>query len=101
MSLPAAYTKGADAMGRSKSYYQRKRISFHIDAFNKIVEQIEALAKSGAEINPENFYPSVKQHRGKSRDLPMVNNDLRQALIEYLRYRLSKGEKLKPSSLFS
>lgn len=98
MSLPAAYTKGADAMGRSKSHYQRKRISFDIDTFNKVVKQIEALAKSGAEINPENFYPSVKQHRGKSRDLPMVDNDLRQALMEYLRYRLSKGEKLKPSS---
>lgn len=48
MSLPAVYTKGADAMGRSKSHYQRKRISFDIDAFNKIVKQIEALAKSGA-----------------------------------------------------
>jgi site-specific recombinase XerD len=98
MSLPAAYTKGADAMGRSKSHYQRKRISFDIDAFNKVVKQIEALAKSRAEINPENFYPSVKQHRGKSRDLPMIDNDLRQALIEYLHYRLSKGEKLRPSS---
>lgn len=98
MSLPAAYTKGADAMGRSKSHYERKRISFDIDGFNKVVKQIEALAKSGADVNPENFYPSVKQHRGKSRDLPMVDNDLRQALIAYLHYRLSKGEKLKPSS---
>lgn len=98
MSLPAAYTKGADAMGRSKSHYQRKRISFDVDAFNKVVKQIETLAKSGAKVNPENFYPSVKQHRGKSRDLPMVDSDLRQSLIEYLRFRLSKGEKLKPSS---
>ena len=28
MILPAAYTKGADAMRRSKSHYQRKSISF-------------------------------------------------------------------------
>ena len=37
MSLPAAYTKGADAMKRSKTQYQRKSISFDIDSFNKVV----------------------------------------------------------------
>lgn len=98
MSLPAAYTKGADAMKRSKTHYQRKTISFDINAFNKVVKQIEALAKSGADINPENFYPPVKQHKGKSRDLPMVNQNLRSALINYIQLRIDKGEKLKPSS---
>ncbi len=91
----AAYTKGADAMGCSKSHYERKRISFGIDALSKVVKQIEALAKSGAEIDPKNLYPSVKQHRGKSRDLPMVDNELRQALIKYLYYRLSNGGETK------
>ncbi|WP_299975599.1 site-specific integrase [uncultured Pseudoteredinibacter sp.] len=98
MSLPAAYTKGADAMKRSKSHYQRKTISFDIESFDKVVQQIEALAKSGADINPENFYPPVKQHKGKSRDLPMVDQDLRNALAQHLSLRLSKGEILKPSS---
>ncbi|GAA5446218.1 tyrosine recombinase XerC [Microbulbifer sp. NBRC 101763] len=98
MSLPAAYTKGADAMGRSKSHYQRKTISFDIESFDKVVRQIEALAKSGADVNPENFYPPVKHHKGKSRDLPMVDLDLRNALIRYLNLRLGKGERLKPSS---
>lgn len=98
MSLPAAYTKGADAMKRSKTHYQRKTISFDADSFNKVVKQIEALAKSGADINPENFYPPVKQHKGKSRDLPMVNPDLRDALIGYIQFRIDKGENLKPSS---
>ena len=41
MSLPAAYTKGAYAMKRSKSRYQRKIISFDIEIFNKVVRQIE------------------------------------------------------------
>ncbi|NHN39902.1 site-specific integrase [Pseudomaricurvus alcaniphilus] len=98
MSLPAAYTKGADAMGRSKSQYRRKSISFDIDSFNKIVRQIETLAKSGADVNPEDFYPPVKKHKGKSRDLPMVDQDLRNALIRHIALRLSNGEKLKPSS---
>ncbi|MFA0812774.1 tyrosine-type recombinase/integrase [Microbulbifer epialgicus] len=98
MSLPAAYTKGADAMKRSKSHYQRKTISFDIENFDKVVRQIEVLAKSGADVNPENFYPPVKHHKGKSRDLPMVDQDLRNALIRYLNLRLGKGERLKPSS---
>ena len=98
MSLPAAYTKGSDAMKRSKSRYSRKTISFDIVSFEKVVRQIEALAKTGAEVNPESFYPPVKRHKGKSRDLPMVDQDLRNALLRYLQLRLDKGKKLKPSS---
>lgn len=98
MSLPAAYTKGADAMKRSKSHYQRKTISFDVESFDKVVNQIEALAKSGAEVNPENFYPPIKQHKGRSRDLPMVDLDLRDALIQHLNLRIGRGERLKPSS---
>ncbi len=98
MSLPAAYTKGADAMRRSKSHYQRKSISFDVNSFHQVVKQIELLAKSGADVNPEDFYPPVKKHKGKSRDLPMVDADLRKAIQEYLHLRIGKAEKLKPSS---
>ncbi|GAB1259155.1 hypothetical protein NBRC116494_36570 [Aurantivibrio plasticivorans] len=98
MSLPAAYTKGADALGRSKSQYQRKMINFDIESFDKVVRQIEKLARSGLDVDPEQFYPSLKKHRGKSRDLPIVDVELRKALTDYLQHRLNKGETLKPSS---
>lgn len=97
MALPAAYTKGADAMGRSKSQYQRKSISFDVGSFNKVIRQIETLVKAGAEVNPEEFYPPVKKHRGKSRDLPMVDAALREALDDYLSLRLDKHGPLKPT----
>ncbi len=100
LSLPAAYTKGADALGRSKSTYQRKSISFDVHTFEKVVRQIEALAKAGSPVNPEQFYPPVKKHKGKSRDLPIVDNDLRTALQQYLDYRLDKAGSLKPSDPF-
>jgi integrase len=96
MSLPAAYTKGADAMKRSKSHYQRKTISFSVDGFNKMIRQVEALVKAGVEVNPEEFYPPVKKHKGKSRDLPMVDSELRAALEDYLQLRLHKGP-MKPT----
>ena len=97
MSLPAAYTKGADALNRSRSSYKRKRVSFDVGTFNQVVKQIEELAKAGREVNPENFYPPARKHRGKSRDLPMVDESLRTALFDYLRVRLAKAGKLKPS----
>lgn len=98
MSLPAAYTKGADAMGRSKSQYHRRTVSFDVASFDHVIRQVEALAKAGAEVNPEEFYPPVRKHRGKSRDLPLVDAALRAALNDYLRLRLEKARTLKPSS---
>lgn len=97
MTLPAAYTKGANALGRSKSKYERKTVSFNIDEFNRIVSQIEALAKANVTIKPVDFYPAVKQHKGKSRDLPMVDEELRGSLVEYLLIRLERDPMAKPS----
>lgn len=97
MTVPASYTKGANALGRSRADYQRKTVSFKAEEFNRLVRQIEALAKANADINPEDFYPPVKQHKGKSRDLPLVDEELRQALVEHLRVRLEKAPAAKPS----
>lgn len=97
MSLPAAYTKGADAMNRSKSEYQRRAISFSIDEFDKVVMQIEQLARAGAKIDPSTFYPPVKKHKGKSRDLPLADTELRKALETYLNLRLTQDPHAKPS----
>jgi len=97
MGLPAAYTKGANAMGRTKRHYKRRSLTFDIDTFNKTVRQIAKLAKAGASINPEDFYPALKQHKGKSRDLPLIDDALREALIAHLDVRIDKANKLKPS----
>ena len=97
MALPAAYTKGAKATSRSKSDYKRTSVSFSIDEFDRILKQVAALAKSGAEIEPEQFYPMVKVRKGKSRDLPLVDDDLRQALNDYLLIRLEKDHSVKPT----
>lgn len=101
LALPAAYTKGADALQRSKSTYQRRTVSFKKYDFDQLVRQIEKLAKAAAEINPEDFYPEIKKHRGKSRDLPMEDPALREALTAYLEVRLKADPKAKKTdSLF-
>ncbi|WP_245742539.1 site-specific integrase [Marinobacter segnicrescens] len=82
-------------MKRSKSTYQRRRISFSIHDFHQVVQQIETLAKAGAEIKPEDFYPEVKKHRGKSRDLPMNDVALRTAIENHLAIRLAANPSIK------
>ncbi|MCL7944659.1 site-specific integrase [Marinobacter sp. ATCH36] len=101
LALPAAYTKGADALKRSKSTYQRRRISFSVHDFHQLVQQIETMAKADAQIKPEDFYPEVKKHRGKSRDLPMNDVALRTAIENYLAIRLAANLSVKKTdSLF-
>ncbi|WP_241956268.1 hypothetical protein [Marinobacter flavimaris] len=95
LALPAAYTKGADALRRSKSTYQRRRISFSVHDFHQLVQRIETMAKAGAEIKPEDFYPEVRKHRGKSRDLPMNDAALRTAIENYLSIRLAANPSVK------
>ncbi|WP_035529262.1 hypothetical protein, partial [Haliea salexigens] len=90
MSLPAAYTKGANAMGRSRPRYARRTVSFSVEAFDQVVAQIVDLAKAGIEVDPKRFYPTVKKRAGQSRDLPLVDEDLREALATYLALRLDK-----------
>ena len=97
MSLPAAYTKGANAMGRSTPQYTRRTVSFSVDAFDQVVAQIVDLAKAGVEVDPERFYPPVKKRSGQSRDLPLVDEDLREALTTHLAVRLEKQPDAKPT----
>ena len=98
MSLPAAYTKGSDAMGRSKTTYHRKTVSFDVTSFDQVIRQVEKLAKAGAHVDPKDFYPPVRRHKGKSRDLPLVDSALQQSISDHLHLRLDSEGSLKPSS---
>ena len=97
MALPAAYTKGANALSRSQSAYHRKTVRFKVEEFARIIRHIESLAKAGATINPEDYYPPIQSRKGKSRDLPMVDEGLRQALFDYLVARIQSDPGVKPS----
>lgn len=97
LPLPANITKGARATKRSGTPYHRRRISFTVEDFNSKVRQIESLAKAGVVIDPEDFHPPVRKNKGKSRDLPMRDKELRKALVEYLEIRLDKDPSLKPT----
>lgn len=97
LALPANITKGSSATKQSTTPYHRRRISMTVEEFNQKLRQVEELAKAGAEIKPENFHPPVQNRKGKSRDLPMKDLALREALTGYLCVRLDQDPSLKPS----
>lgn len=97
MTLPASYTKGANALGRSSTKYNRRRISFNVEEFGQILNQVSKLVLAGGEVNPEDYYPVVSENRGVARDLPLVNDELIESLKDYIRLRLDKDPYIKPS----
>ncbi len=99
LKLPANYTKGANAVRGSTRKYKRTALTFKVEQFNQVVQQITDLARRDpdAAVDPENFYPPAQKRSGKARDLPMVDPDLRQALGDYLLLRLAANSQLKAS----
>lgn len=94
MALPASYTKGANV---SKKDYQRRSITIPVHEFDRIVRDVARLATAGVDVKPSDYYPPIKSHRGVSRDLPMIDDDLRISLSEYLQLRLDSAPWAKPS----
>ncbi len=98
MALPAAYTKGANAVTGSLSSYKQRTVSFSIYDFDRVIRDVERQTKAGLAVDPKRFYPEIKTHRGVARDLPMVDSDLRESLETYLEVRLENDLSASPSS---
>jgi integrase len=98
MALPAMYTKGSGATKRSQSKYARRTVSFKVDEFDALVEQIKELTLAGVEFEAKRFYPKVKKNKGKTRQLPLVDEALIDALNKHIQVRLEKDPYLKPTS---
>jgi len=98
MTLPAMYTKGSGAMKRSQSDYKRRTVTFKVSEFDALVEQIKELTLAGVPIEPKRFYPVVNLRKGKTRDLPLVDESLIDALNQHIKMRLEQDPYLTPSS---
>ena len=95
--LPKGFTKGSRATSKDKSTPVRRSVRFSLDEFDRVIRQITELAKAGAEINPENFYPAQKAKGGHTRELPIEDPGLKKALADYIDLRLAKNQQLKPN----
>lgn len=54
------------------------------------IKQVQELSKADVDIDPTLFYPPLRDRKGGSRDLPLVDRDLRDALEAYLELRLAQ-----------
>lgn len=93
--LPKGFTKGARAKQRSQAT-QRRSVRFSVPEFEKLVDDIASKARAGESINPADFYPKQKTSGGKTRELPMSDPALREAIEAYLDHRLFIGHQIKP-----
>jgi len=94
--LPKSFTKGARATRQSKNTQSiRRSVRFSLEEFDQIIKQVVKLAKSGASVDPEEFYPVVQKKSGKTRELPMNDIELSNAISDYLKIRITLNPKLK------
>jgi site-specific recombinase XerD len=95
--LPKGFTKGARAVKRSTAQSDRISVHFTTQEFNKIIDKVIELTKAGVEVKPEDYYPPQRKHGGKTRELPIVDQDLITAIKDYLLLRISESPNLKPN----
>lgn len=98
LALPDSKLRRTQDGGQAPSRSPCRRIIFSLQEFTQVVRRIEAMAKSGAKIYPEAFYPAIKPYRGHARKLLMTDAALRQALENHLRIRSDKEPIVSASS---
>ncbi|MDH5327641.1 MAG: tyrosine-type recombinase/integrase [Gammaproteobacteria bacterium] len=95
--LPKGFTKGARAMERCQATPSRRSVRFTLEEFDQVVQRIVKDAKSGP-VNPEEYYPEQTKKGGKTRELPIVDTNLKSAIGGYIEHRLEKNPSLKPNN---
>ena len=95
--LPKGFTRGARAFTGGQTEPTRRSVRFSLDEFDRVVKQISKLAKAGATVIPEDFYPARKPKGGKTRELPIEDKGLKKALANYIEHRLTQKTQLKPN----
>ena len=97
LALPKNFTKGARATDRRQHEPKRTSVRFTLDEFERLVKRIRSHALSGKAYHADHYYPPMTQPKGgKTRELPLVDTELRAAIKRYVDVRLLKNPKLKP-----
>lgn len=97
--LPKGFTKGARAMTKATAdEAKRTGVRFSIAEFDRLLERIQSDVLAGKPMNAADYYPAQKKAGGKTRELPIVDRDLINAIKRYLNERLDKNEVLKPNA---
>ena len=97
--LPKSFTKGARATAsRVDREPVRTSVRFPVAEFDRLVRRIARAARAGHEIDPADYYPPVKAAGGRTRELPLTDPALREALERYLDVRATKPPTFRPNA---
>lgn len=96
--LPKSFTKGARAMAANGNRTNaRTSVRFTIAEFDSLVARIGRDARNGKTLRAADYYPELKKPGGQTRELPLADSALLDAISRYLDVRMAHQKPLKPS----
>jgi len=96
--LPKSFTKGARAMvAIGNRTNERTSVRFTVAEFDRLVKQIARDARRRKTLTAADYYPAVKKSGGQTRELPLADSALLEAISRYLDERMTLKKPLKPS----
>ena len=97
--LPKSFTKGARATSaRGDKDSVRTSVRFPVAEFDKLVQRIARAARAGHTIDPADYYPPIKPTGGLTRELPLGDSGLVDALMRYLDERVLNPATFRPNA---
>lgn len=97
--LPKSFTKGARAMAAiGNKTNERTSVRFTVAEFDRLVAQIAKDARRIKTLDATDYYPVIKKSGGQTRELPLADSALLEAIARYLDERITLKKLLKPNS---
>jgi len=96
--LPKSFTKGARAMAAiGNKTNERTSVRFTVAEFDRLVKQIAKDARRKKTLDATDYYPFIKKSAGQTRELPLADSALLEAISRYLDERMALKKPLKPN----
>lgn len=96
--LPKSFTKGAratSAIGNKST--DRTSVRFTIAEFDRLIAQVAKDAAQNKSVSPADYYPPLKKSGGLTRELPLEDSALLEAIARYLDERMAQKKPLRPN----
>ncbi len=96
--LPKSFTKGARAIAViGNRTNARTSVRFTVAEFDRLVAQIAKDARRRKTLTAANYYPPIKKSRGLTRELPLADSALLEAISRVLDERMALKKPLRPN----
>jgi len=96
--LPKSFTKGARAMAAiGNKTNERTSVRFTVAEFDRLVKQIAKDARRKKKLDATDYHPAIKKSGGHTRELPLADSALLEAISRYLDERMALKKTLKPN----